>query len=596
MRQRATWLVVVALAALGTAAGVDALRGKETPPEQPKQAEKRTTTGTPEKASSVVELGPAPGLNGILYYTGPDCRVRALRLPGLEQGVAPQAGECEFSLSPSGRAIQPSWVVWSPDGSTYAEENGDQVDVDSGREHFRGSDPAWRPDGTLTYMAGGALRARPGGRILLSEADLRRAAVRHPNVPETNDAIDYVRAKQVGWLSRTRVVLLLAIGIRTVGEFDVTAVFERRRLVTTVAAFQAFEQLWTSPQGGLFALGGNGTIQLYDRRGKARPLPLLTGPRAIAWSPDETWAAVATRASIYLIRMGRATPRVRRLAIEAHALAWRASGAPELGATASLARWLGRAGVRGRLYFSGRDCRARSLRMPDLVWSDPEGMRGPCRFSIMPDGTISDEWVVWQARGRLGAGCHANAVDVFAQGDRSLFHRGGACSPAWKPDGSLTYVVGGQLVLAARLRAERVLVSREDLAAAFGRGAKLREVAWIDDRQFGAAVRQGSRTVYAVFYEGELVARPSFSAASIAGLRSNGRGIVAARTDSGRRATTFFDLRGRPLWSMPGGRALAWSPGGAVAALSRGTSLLLVDPLSREVHRLPVFAADVEWR
>jgi hypothetical protein len=597
MRQRATWLVVVALAALGTVAAVDALRGGEAPPEQPKGAASRTTTRRLERPGSVVVLAPASGLEGVLYYSDQDCRVHALQLPGLEEYDAPQLDECAFSLSPSGRAIQPSSSVWSPDGASYAAAVANHVEIGSGRRVFAGRVPAWRPDGVLTYVRGGAVRAWPSERVLLSAGDLRRAAARHPNVSVDRDLIEAVQVKHMGWLSSTRVVLLLGVTIRFVGDFDLAAVFEQRRLVGDVAAFQSYNRLTTSPVGSFFALlGGNQTLELYDRNGDARPLPQLTDPRAVAWSPDDSWAAVATRASVYLFRTGEAEPRVRRLPIVAHDLAWLTGGGPELGDTAPLGRWLGRAGIRGNLYLSDAGCRIRRLRLPEMDWGDPDGVRGPCRFSVAPNGAISHEGVVWQTHGRLGATCQVSGINVVALDGSNVIHRDRACAPAWKPNGVLTYVDQGELLVTPRLREERVVVSRDYLAAAFGPDAGIEEVAWIDDRQFGAAVRRGSRAFYAVFYRGQLVARPSFSSKRIEGLRSNGRGIVAAQTGFGRQTITFFDLRGHPLWSIPGGRTVGWSPGGTLAAVTRGSGVLLVDPLAHRIHALPLYAADVEWR
>jgi hypothetical protein len=588
MRQRATWLVVAALVALGTAAAVDALRGGEARRERPASASGRpTSTTTADEPSSFVPLVPQDGLDGLLYYTDESCRLRALELPALRPADALAWSECTFSLSPGGDAVQPPWAAWSPTG-TFAGEVRNRVELDSGSA-FPGSAPAWRPDGTLTYLRGGALRAWPSRRVLLSSRDLRRAAVRHPNVPEAGGQIDYIRARQVGWLSSTRVVLILGVGVRTVGEFDVTAVFERRRLVTTLAAFQSFERLWTSPQGAFFALGNDRTIELYDRSGGSLPLPQLTGPHALAWSPDDSWLAVATRASIYLFRPGAADLRLERLPIFARDLGWRENGAPALGNTTEVSRWLDRAGARGVLYLSDADCRIHSLRMPKLGWTDGE-VRAPCRFSVGPAGAVSDEWIVSQERGPYAAGCHANAVDVFTTGDRSLFHRGGACSPAWKPDGSLTYVAAGRLIVAPRFRAERTVVSRSDVAAEFGSAARLEEVGWLDDDTFAAIVRIGRRRVLAVQAAGRWRGR-SHPFRRIEGLRV-GAGMAAARTTNG---ITFFDGHADVVKTFPDAHAVAWSRG-RIAAVAGRHRVYFVAPPSPRVRSLPVYAADLEWR
>jgi hypothetical protein len=591
MRQRATWLVVVGLATLGIAAAVDALRDGEATPQQPKAAAREPTT-TVGGAAPLESLTPDTGLEGVLYFTGDDCRLRALELPSLEDGDAPEWDECAFSLSPSGDAVQPSWAVWSPAGA-FAADVGKYIELDSGIG-FTGSVPAWRPDGTLTYMGRGALRARPGGRVLLSAADLRRAAVRHPNFPDAKGPVDYVRAKEIGWLTSTRVVILLGIGVRRVGELDITAVFEieGRRLVATVAAFQSFEHLWTSPRGTFFALG-NTTLQLYDRNGNARPLPQLTRPRAIAWSPDESWAAVATRASIYLIAMGTDQPRVHRLPVQAHDLAWR-SDAPALGDTASLSRWLARAGIRGRLYLSDAGCRIRALRVPALEWGNPTGVEGRCRFSISGSGGVADDRIAWQPRGRMAAACRGGILEVYTADEEPAWQTDG-CAPAWKPGGSLTFIRNGDLVLSSRFRQERVVLSAARVKAALGREASLEEVAWIDDRQLAAAVRRGRLSTLAVFYRGRLVHRPGFSALGIEHLRA-GRGLIAALARGpGGVSVTFFDLAGGKTLALRG-HAFAWSPGGSIAAVAGRDRIVFVEPTTGEFRSLQLSAADVEWR
>jgi hypothetical protein len=311
MRQRATWLVLAALAVLGLAAAVDAFRGGEKRVEPPSASSRAPRTGT-----AYAPLSPQEGLEGVLYYTDENCRLRALDLPRLIRAEAPDWEECAFSLSPSGLAVESTWTVWSPTG-VAAEDVGDAIEVGPDGESFRGSLPTWRPDGTLTYVQGDAVRAWPSRRVLIAPAALRPVWARYLGTRPR--FVGPVRVIQLGWLTPTRAVVALGVTVRSVGEFGLTAVFERKRLVGVV---HSFPRLWTSPGGGFFALGGSGALQLYDRDGEAVPLPVvLTEPRSIAWSPDEGWIAVSTRASIFLVRLGD-EPSVRRLALEARELAW----------------------------------------------------------------------------------------------------------------------------------------------------------------------------------------------------------------------------------------------------------------------------------
>jgi hypothetical protein len=592
MRQRATWLVVVALAALGIAAAVDALRGGEVRPEARPAARSRTTVEARVSRGSLPSLPPRTGLEGVLYYTDENCRLRALELPRLRKAEAPSWEECAFSLSPTGLAVQSSWTVWSSSGAQAADV-GNAIEVRQDGSVFRGSMPAWRPDGVLTYVHEDAVRAWPNRRVLLSPADLRQAWARHPSAPP--GFVESVRVKKLAWLSSTRAVLILGIHVRFAGEFDLAAVFERRRLVTILV--QSFSRLWTSPRGGFFALGRSDALQLYNRDGEALPLPIvLTEPRSIAWSPDEAWIAVSTRASIFLVRMNTTEPSVYRLPLEARDLAWRpAAEAPALGETAALRRWLERAGAGGNLFFSDTDCRVRILELPAVRWGERDGKRAACYFALGNDGHIYNEGVAVRPQGDLVAVCDGHNVDVFTSDGRFAVHRDRACAPAWRPDGALSYIDSGELRISPRLRGERVVLSREDVTAALGPKANLEEVAWIDNRQFAAAVRRERVATLAVFYGRRLVHRPGFTALRIEHLRA-GRGIVAALTSGpGSPSVTFFDLAGGRTLALRG-HAFAWSPGGTVVAVAGRDRIYFVEPSTREFRALQLHAVDVGWQ
>jgi hypothetical protein len=232
--------------------------------------------------------------------------------------------------------------------------------------------------------------------------------------------------------------------------------------------------------------------------------------------------------------------------------------------------------------------------MPVVEWSDPVGVRAPCPFSVAPNGTVSDEWIVWQEREPLAAGCHGHSVDVFASDQQILFHRGDACRPAWKPDGSLTFIARGELILTVRFRRERVLLSREDIAKALGAGMKLEEVAWIDNRQFASVLHSGPAVTLAVFRGRRLVHRPGFSALRIEHLRA-GRDMIAALTNGpGPASVTFFDFAGGRTFALRA-HAFAWSPGGTIVAAAGRRRLFFVEPTTGEFRSLPLVAADVEW-
>ncbi|MGH3005780.1 MAG: hypothetical protein ACRDOS_07765 [Gaiellaceae bacterium] len=253
------------------------------------------------------------------------------------------------------------------------------------------------------------------------------------------------------------------------------------------------------------------------------------------------------------------------------------------------------AGGSGVLYFADRTCRLRTLELPGVDWRPEPNRPVPCRFTADASGAVSPDGVRIEPQSGLRAVCHESGIDVFDRDGTGLLGHRGACAPAWRPDGTLTFIRDGELVLAPGLRETRVLLSRGDLARAVGHGASLEEVAWFDDDEYAAAVRRGSEVVLAVFRGAELVLPPSFSAPSIEGLRATRRS-VAARTGGSESGVRFLSRGGRELLAVPGGHAVSWSPGGTVAAVAARSAVVFVDPATRERAPLALVATDLEWR
>ena len=584
MRQRATWLVVLAVSALGIAAGVDALSGDEGSKGGPAAAPPTTRSTSTEAAGPAQETAAAGGFSGVLYYTDAGCRLRAVRLTVLDDAPAPPWRGCRFSLSPDGSKVAPAGAHWQANGELFPTAPGRPAS-------------SVTPGGRLTFMRGDNLVDARNGAVIVPEALLARALMTTPNIPEDRRLFRF-RVEETAWLSETRVAAILSADVRFgPQDEEILAVFDDRRLVN-VNWGGHISQLRTSPRGGFIAVRSSDRagFLLFDANGDPVPAPPVTGYRAIAWSPDESWAALATRASIYVFRPGESELRLRRLPIVAHDLAWRGEAGPALPAATGLVPWLERAGVGGTLYVSDAGCRIRSLRMPAVVWRDAVGSPGPCRFSVAPSGRITEGFVVWQQQGNLGATCNVDTVDVVAADGSGRFIVDLACQPAWKPDGTLTVIREGSLLELPRRRRERVALSAERVQKALGPDARLEEAAWIDDDQVAAAVRRGTKAFLAVFHRGRLVARPVFSSPRIEGIEPNGRGLIAAQTGFGADRITFFGLDGQPLFSVPGGRMVSWSPRGGIAAVAVGRSVLFLDPLTREARRLPLFASDLQWR
>ena len=120
MRRIATWLLVGAVAALGFAAAVDALRGNvETVRELQPQPPPTTTTVpglTGQSGPAAARLRDAR-VTGVLTYADADCRLSALSLPDLEPVRAPSFEMCRPLTDSGGLGAVDGNVVWAGSGA-----------------------------------------------------------------------------------------------------------------------------------------------------------------------------------------------------------------------------------------------------------------------------------------------------------------------------------------------------------------------------------------------------------------------------------------------------------------------------------------------
>jgi hypothetical protein len=105
----------------------------------------------------------------------------------------------------------------------------------------------------------------------------------------------------------------------------VLTIREGRRRSSTLGFGRPLTDLQASPRGTFVAARaeGRGGLLVLRPDGLAARLPPLTNLRAITWSPDERWAAVATENSVVVFRTHVPGEPVRRLPIQAADLDWR---------------------------------------------------------------------------------------------------------------------------------------------------------------------------------------------------------------------------------------------------------------------------------
>ncbi len=146
--------------------------------------------------------------------------------------------------------------------------------------------------------------------------------------------------------------------------------------------------------------------------------------------------------------------------------------------------------VSGTLVYLDRQCRLHRIALPSGADSNAP-RQVACGLTLDPTGRLAKTDETWQPGGALSARCIDGHVDRTCAGGEPILRRRG-CSPAWKPDGSLTYVVDGSLRLSSRPPRSAALLSAGDVSRAVGLAratigpTRLREVAWLDDQRFAA--------------------------------------------------------------------------------------------------------------
>ena len=158
-------------------------------------------------------------------------------------------------------------------------------------------------DGAVAWFA----YPEPGGTTtLLSRRDL------------AEQAGDAARVRSVVWLRGRRFAAIVD------KPGPVLTLWEGSDLRRALEAGVGFTELRASPSARYFAAvdPDRSTLAVFDRDGRRVD---VTGGRAIAWSPDERYAAVAGDGHVVVVPAGGGAP-VARIPVAARDLDWRAEG------------------------------------------------------------------------------------------------------------------------------------------------------------------------------------------------------------------------------------------------------------------------------
>jgi hypothetical protein len=244
-RRNPTWVVVAGLVCLGLAAGVDALR----------EERKAERTFRPHAAPpAVVSQLRAAGVRGILTYSDDRCRLHAVRLPGLEPAPAPGVESCEPHIPTGGITAWEGDVVWSGLGFRTVQ-------------------------------------------VVLSSDDLERSL-------RTRGWEGDVRAVQAVRLDQDRLAVLTESTDPPRERMVAGLEDQRLRFLLPSWRIGSAEVVRPSPTGRYFTVRDSGEpwLRLFGSGGWELPLPPVTQPHAVAWSPDERWTALAARSAVYVFR------------------------------------------------------------------------------------------------------------------------------------------------------------------------------------------------------------------------------------------------------------------------------------------------------
>jgi len=262
------------------------------------------------------------------------------------------------------------------------------------------------------------------------------------------------------------------------------------------------------------------------------------------------------------------------------------------------------AGALGLLVVSRPGCRVELLAMPDLA-------RTPLELCAELDASgrlVSLDGRLPSPADNLSfASCVEEGV-LVERGDLTFQLPG--CAPAWRPDGMLSVVAGGEL-WGVRLpdTRPRLLLSREELGRLFDprlppddrRSLEVREVVWSSDTHLVTILRRDSEPRYLV-----ATLRPSevlrwhccFEDLRRVRLSPGGMFVDVASEEG----ALVYRATGEPFpLGLEGGRpaeAVAWSPADRFLAVARAGSVTIFEPDGSglaPIARLPIEAADLRW-
>jgi hypothetical protein len=242
----------------------------------------------------------------------------------------------------------------------------------------------------------------------------------------------------------------------------------------------------------------------------------------------------------------------------------------------------------GVLVAAGADCSVRAIRLQDHA---EQALARP----------VDCDGAVWSRDRTLNASCARDVTTVTAREPGFIFRFDG-CSPAWRPDGAVSFIHDGNLLVARRRGRAQVFLARGEIKSSLAgefpgaEGYELVEVAWHEPQSFAGIVAPSGPGPRAVVVstpeETRLVVPPT---RGLANVRVSPLGNVAFLREG---AFAMVDPAGEdiPLPTIHPAQAITWSDDEAwVAIATRTTTFIAKTGTRRVVMRIPIGGETIEW-
>jgi hypothetical protein len=291
VKSGATLLLVAAVGILAALALADALRPNGETKRAAVPSTAPPTTARPEPPT-LLETLRDEAIAGFVLYSDQDCRLHSLLLPRMvDDVVRGENGAGAFHFC--------------------------RFRVDGGRVLPGHSSAA----GGLAYREGNVVA---GDRIVLTQADLLRAARRHPNLVEYDRSIPIdIAVDGLASFGVREPVVAMTISARYLEPQYLVALFDGHGIRAVAASFgHPYRHLFKSNDGALVGTE-DGTVITRTGRTIDPPQGIPTS-RAIAFSPDDRWIVRVNGTSTFLVGApeGDQASRIIRLPIPARDLVW----------------------------------------------------------------------------------------------------------------------------------------------------------------------------------------------------------------------------------------------------------------------------------